>query len=135
MLSGTSILIIEDNAFLALDLAMAVEACNGRVVGPFATGTEAWSALEGQPVSAAVLDCGLVDCDITPIAVHLAAQGVPVVVHSCAGLPPALAQAYPQWPVMLKPLQPHVIIDFLVAEIAKARLTVRHYAPDIRTCA
>lgn len=41
MLTGKSVLIVEDSAYLALDLSAAVERLHGRVLGPVGTATDA----------------------------------------------------------------------------------------------
>lgn len=117
MLSQKSILIVEDNCFLALDLAMAVEDLGGSVIGPVASVDEALSLLESHRISGAVLDCQLVDRDVTPVVMSLIEQGVPLVIHTGTALPPAVAEAHPNLPVLAKPLKPAIVVELLVGRI------------------
>lgn len=117
MLDNKAILIVEDNCFVALDLAFAVEDVGGSVVGPVASVAEAMALLETHQIAGAVLDCQLVDRDVTPVVMCLVEQGVPLVVHTGTGLPPAVAEVHPHLPVLLKPLKPAIVIEVLVGEI------------------
>jgi len=115
MFRQRSILIVEDEPLIALDLATQVVARAGRVVGPLPTVAEALTVLEGEDVAAAILDANLVDRDITPVALLLARQGVPFVLHSAIGIPSALKQKLPSLTVVQKPAHPSIVIARLLA--------------------
>lgn len=120
MLTNKIILIVEDNVYLALDLAMAIEDANGRVAGPVASVADALALLASTKISAAVLDCELIDPDVTPIAMQLIEEGVPFVIHKGGDLPPALAAMTPcDVPVLSKPLKPSVVVQLLHEHIEK----------------
>ncbi len=70
MLNQRFVLILEDNAFVALDLSMAVEDSDGIVIGPAGSVAEALALIDAQEISAAVLDCQLSDRDVTPVALR-----------------------------------------------------------------
>jgi AmiR/NasT family two-component response regulator len=114
MLDQKSILIVEDNVFLAIDLAMAVEDLGGSVIGPVGRVDEAMLLLDRHPISGAVLDSQLEDRDITPIVMCLVEQGVPLVIHTGTGLPPGLARSHPDLPVLVKPLKPAIVLEILM---------------------
>jgi DNA-binding NtrC family response regulator len=111
------ILIVEDECYLALDLANAVEDWEGRVVGPVATVAEALELLEGQHVAAAILDSQLADGDVTPLARELSARGVPFVIHTGTRLPPELASSLPNVPVVMKPVRSSIVLACLLNEM------------------
>jgi DNA-binding NtrC family response regulator len=117
LLNQKSILIVEDNCFLALDLAMAVEDAGGRVVGPVASVADALSLLETHQLGGAVLDCQLTDRDVTPVVMELIDRGVPLVIHTGTGLPPALSEAHPNLPVLMKPLKPAIVVELLASRM------------------
>jgi DNA-binding response OmpR family regulator len=75
-------LIVEDEPFIALDLAMAVEEARGKVIGPAGSVREALMLIEQHLVQAAILDVNLSDRDVTPIAELLIGGGVPVIFYS-----------------------------------------------------
>ncbi len=121
MLSQKSVLIVEDNCFVALDLAFAIEEMNGIVVGPAATVDDALSLLGSHQIAGAVLDCHLIDRDAAPVIKTLVDRGVPLVVYTGTGLPVGLAAAYRDVPVLTKPLRPEAVVNFLVDQIANGR--------------
>jgi len=124
MLDQKSILIVEDNAFLAVDLAMAVEDLGGCVVGPVARVDEAMSLLDVHQLAGAVLDSQLEDRDITPVVTSLLKQGVPLVIHTGTGLPAALALSHPDLPVLIKPLKPAIVLELLMARMRDFALEI-----------
>ena len=71
MLDRRRILIAEDEAFIAFELATAVENAGGQVVGPVASVSEGLRLLDREDVDAAILDVRLIDRDVTPIATLL----------------------------------------------------------------
>lgn len=103
MLGGARILVVEDEALTALDIADEIQAAGGRVVGPFASVALTLAALERAEVAAAILDANLIDRDVTPVAIVLIARHVPVAIHSGTGLPEELRRLFPDLPVILEP--------------------------------
>jgi ActR/RegA family two-component response regulator len=120
MFSGISVLIVEDEAILALDLACAVEDLDGKVIGPVATVADAFSLLATEPVAAAVLDANLLDGDVTSLALALIHRAVPFVVHTGTGLPDELAAVHPHLPVVTKPASANIVLANLFDQIDKA---------------
>jgi DNA-binding NtrC family response regulator len=101
-LNSAAVLIVEDEPFVALDLALSVEEAGGSVVGPAGTLKEALSLVSGE-ISGAILDVHLLDGDVSPVLHVLMARGVPVVVQTGGGLPARLKEAYPDLLVLRKP--------------------------------
>ena len=110
MLNRSAILIAEDQPFIALDLALAVEDADGEVVGPAASIKEALAFLESRPVVAAILDVNLVDGDISPVVEYLMEHGVPLILQTGVGLPEDLAARFPNLVVRIKPTRAAVIV-------------------------
>jgi len=121
MLTGKSILIAEDNVYLALDLSLAVEEINGRVIGPVGSVAEALGLLEDQPVAAAILDSRLANRDVTPVAKALAARDVPYIIHTSSGLPAGVARLHPDAPLLVQPLHAEAIVAGLLGEMQRSR--------------
>ena len=117
MLTDRLVMIVEDNCYIAMNLAMAVEDLDGTVAGPVGSVEEAFNLLKDLPISAAVLDSQLSDRDVTPIALHLLGAAVPFVIHSGTGIPAELATTHPDIPVLMKPLHPEAVLAALVIEI------------------
>lgn len=112
MLTGLSILVVEDEPIIAMLIAADVEALGGIVLGPFDSVAEALATLADNKISGAIMDANLLDRDITPIALQLLDRGVPFVIYSGTGLPRALAARDPDVPLEMKPGQP---LDRLMA--------------------
>ena len=125
MLNRSAILIAEDQPFIALDLALAVEDADGEVVGPAASITEALALLESRPVVAAILDENLVDGDILPVVEYLMEHGVPLILQTGVGLPPDLAARFPNLVVRIKPTRAAVLV-------AQLEGMIFHVDPAIR---
>jgi len=115
MFHQRSILIVEDEPLIALDLAAQVVARAGRVIGPLPTVAEALTVLESEEIAAAILDANLADRDVTPVALLLARKGVPFVLHSAIGIPNVLKEQLPLLTLVPKPADPSIVIARLLA--------------------
>jgi DNA-binding NtrC family response regulator len=121
MFAEKPILIVEDEAFVALDLSMAVEEFHGQVIGPVATVTEALALLKTETIAAAILDANLADRDVTPVALRLAERGVPFVIHTGSGIPAELAAIHPNLTMIVKPVPSAIVIVCLLNEMRDPR--------------
>ncbi|MET0307060.1 MAG: response regulator [Sphingomonas sp.] len=113
MLGGHTILVVEDEPIVALNLAFAIEDMGWRVAGPVATVAEAFELVPLIHASGAVLDARLADRDVTPLAIDLVERGIPFIIHSGTGLPDALAKTHPHLPVIMKPASSQSVLDEL----------------------
>jgi ActR/RegA family two-component response regulator len=116
MLSDKPILIVQDNIYLALDLAAAVEQLAGRVVGPAASVNEALALLDSEPVAAALIDAELQD-GIAPIARALVERGLPYVIQASAALGPEIMMIAATSRVLRKPIDPYDAVCTLAHQI------------------
>jgi DNA-binding response OmpR family regulator len=82
-----SVLIVEDEFLIAMDLQLMLEDCGWRVIGPVATVRHALALLESERPSVALLDVNLGPELATPVAVALQACGVPFAVASAYARP------------------------------------------------
>jgi hypothetical protein len=121
MFNEECILIVEDEAIIAYDLADTITELGGCPLGPYASVVEALVGIELHQVHGAILDATLLDRDITPVAARLAAVGIAMVVHSGTGLPKELAALHPSIPLILKPANPIQVAARLVEEMRKMR--------------
>ena len=103
MLNRVLVLVAEDQPFIALDLALAVEDAGGKVVGPAASCEEALAVLETGSVDAAIVDVNLVDGECSALVEALVGLDVPLIVHTTVSLPPALATRFSGLVVQIKP--------------------------------
>jgi DNA-binding NarL/FixJ family response regulator len=103
LLNHVSVLVAEDQPFIALDLALAVGDAGGEVVGPAASSEEALALLATGTVAAAILDVNLVDGDCSALVEALVGLDVPFIVHTAVDIPPALATRFSSLVVQIKP--------------------------------
>ncbi len=104
-LSGRRILVVEDEALVAMLVEDALLEAGAQVIGPVATVAQALALLERETPDAAVLDLNLAGENSTPVADALVKRGLPFVVatgYGAEGLPPNHARV----PVLAKPYDP-----------------------------
>ena len=112
-LAGRRVLVVEDEYFLADDIARVLARLGAEVVGPIATRDGALARLgEGEPLDAAVLDINLRGETCYPIADALRARGVPFVFATGydRAVVPAAYHGVPRWE---KPFDPDLLVRAL----------------------
>jgi len=82
-----TVLVVEDEPFIAMDLQLMLEGHGWRVMGPVASVREALRLLENELPSVALLDVNLGTELVTPVAEALKARGVPFAVASAYDRP------------------------------------------------
>ena len=100
------VLVVEDEYYLAQDLARALQKLGAQVVGPVPTLEAALALIGAEPVDAAVLDINLRGEEVYPVADALAERGIPFVFatgYDRSSIP-ATYQDVPRWE---KPFDPH----------------------------
>ena len=117
-LQGRRVLVVEDDALLALVYDEFLQDAGADVVGPAATVAEGGKLAEANGISVALLDVRLGDAEVWPVARILAGKGVPFVFctgHFSSGSIPA------EWsgrPVLTKPVRPTQVVAALVKAMA-----------------
>lgn len=117
MICIPNILIVEDEAIIALGLELAAIDSGARVSGPFATTAAALAAIADDPPQGAILDANLWDGPITPVVRWLISERIPVVLHSAQGMPADLAAEFSDLPSVPKPAAPLLVVSRLLAMI------------------
>ncbi|MFQ0815544.1 response regulator receiver protein [Brucella anthropi] len=112
------VLVVEDEIFVALDVAATVEDANGNVLGPVGTVRQAIDIINRNEVDAAILDVNLADGDVEAVLDRLKSRDIFVVIHTGGGLPARLAARYPEVPVFQKPIPPSVLTRALASALS-----------------
>jgi len=103
-LTNRHVLIVEDEYFIADDMAQALDAAGATVIGPFGKLGEVIAALDAKSVDCAILDINLRGEESYPVAHALRRRGVPFVFAS--GYDPAAIEAgFADVPLFQKPLE------------------------------
>ena len=111
-LAGRRVLVVEDEYFLADDMAQALRKLGAEIVGPVPTLDKALALLAAEPIDAAVLDINLKGQTVYPVADALIERGVPFVFatgYSQAEVPPTYRDV-PRWE---KPFNPQDLAKVL----------------------
>ncbi|MEQ1695922.1 MAG: response regulator [Hyphomicrobiaceae bacterium] len=117
MLSGHRILIVEDNALLAMSFEDIISRSGAEVVGPAGTLAEAEMLAMGETLSGAMLDIKLHYEEVWPVARILAGRGIPFVFCSGHFEPHSLPPEWAQRPILVKPARPRHIIEKLLQAV------------------
>ncbi|ANK75917.1 hypothetical protein FA04_25050 (plasmid) [Ensifer adhaerens] len=126
-LKGKRILVVEDEALIAFEIAAILEEEDAEVAGPAATPGDALRLIDEMTLDAALLDANLRGQPVDAIAAALADKKVPFVFVSGYGreaLPPGFADTA----LLAKPFNPRQLLEaaaLLVAE-PKSILRFRH---------
>jgi len=108
-----TVLVVEDEFIIALDLSETVRDLGFRVEGPFADKENAFIAIDQHMPDCAILDVKTADGEVYPLADALADAGVPLIFHSGHIPPDELAERYPQAQACAKPCPPDRLISMI----------------------
>ena len=114
MLSSRTILVVDNNSYLAIDLCDAIEHCEGVAAGPVSTVSETRSVVDNFEIAGAVVDYDLAEA--SAVVAELADRDIPVVGHSNLGPAPANGKGN----VLVRPILPRDLLDLLLFEMGKA---------------
>jgi DNA-binding response OmpR family regulator len=119
-LRGQHVLIVEDEYFLAQDLAGYLEDLGVKVLGPAASVAQALRLVESGEVQGAVLDVNLRGERVYPVADALRRKHVPFIFASGYGseMEPG---AYAEVPRCIKPVDYVVLAKTLLDQMDRAR--------------
>lgn len=118
-----TVLIVEDELFVAVDVHMTFEDEGWVVAGSFPRREDALRFLNNRTVDFAILDVVVMDGDIFPVADRLLELGIPFVFHSGRADAGKLAVLYPGTPLLAKPCLPRDLIGHAEALTLPSRLS------------
>jgi PAS domain S-box-containing protein len=114
--SRKRLLVVEDEALIAMELSAGLASLGWEIMGPAATIAEAKRIMEAQLPDAAVLDVNLGGDQVYPLAEWLCERGVPFVF--CTGYERLEDnERYRDWPMVRKPVN----IPLLDRELSRVR--------------
>ena len=122
--SGNRIMVVEDEALVAMALRESLDELGFSVIGPFNRISEAMIALRNHNIDAAVLDVNLGGELIYPLADVLTADRVPFVFITGYGAE-EIERRYAHVPVLQKPIEPGALeaVFALQRAVPKVELT------------
>jgi DNA-binding response OmpR family regulator len=101
MLDDANVMVVEDEAMIALDLATLLQEAGASVAGPYAEVRRARAAVTPD-LHAAILDVDLADGPVIPLADELRARRIPFLFHTGTPDADALRSRYADVPVLRK---------------------------------
>lgn len=112
-LAGLVILLVEDEALLALDLRDTLEEAGATVVGPIVSVPEAVRAAQEASFDAAILDVDLQGDEVFPAAQIIAGRDIPFLFHTAHGEASHLRSVFADVPTCSKPSDPMKLLGIL----------------------
>lgn len=112
-LSRPTVLVVEDEFIIALDLSETVRDLGYALEGPYADTENAFVAIDRAMPDCAILDIRTADGEVYPLADTLTEAGVPIIFHSGHVRPEHIASRYPQAIACTKPCPPDHLVKVL----------------------
>ena len=113
-----TVLVVEDEVIIALDLSETVRDLGFRVEGPYANNSHAIIAIDQEMPDFAILDVRTADGEVFPLADALTAAGVPIIFHSGHITECEIAERYPDAQTASKPCPPGKLVK-MITEASK----------------
>ena len=114
---GLRVLIVEDEALIALHLEDMLEDMGCSTAAAFSSLPEAIAAIESLEADVAVLDVNVAGKEIFPLAEMLAERKVPIVFSTGYGAG-MLPERWRSYPIVAKPFDPGALRKGLIAAMA-----------------
>ncbi|WAT17773.1 response regulator [Aurantiacibacter sp. MUD11] len=108
-----TVLVVEDEFIIALDLSETVRDMGFRVEGPYANKDHAFIAIDQEMPDFAILDVMTADGEVFPLADALTDAGVPIIFHSGHATPRELQERYPDALACSKPCPPSKLMEMI----------------------
>ena len=108
-----TVLVVEDEFIIALDLSETVRDLGYRVEGPYANKDHAFIAIDQEMPDVAILDVMTAGGEVFPLADALTEAGVPIIFHSGHFTEREIAERYPQAQAAEKPCPPGKLIAMI----------------------
>jgi PAS domain S-box-containing protein len=125
------VLLVEDEALVAMMIQESLVECGFQVVGPISTAAEALAKATDDHFDAAVLDINLGDGMVYPVAGILATRGVPFVFVTGYDLE-SVDQRFSEIPILQKPIDRDMLKRLFFSTAKRDRSEV---APEKSDCA
>jgi PAS domain S-box-containing protein len=107
-ISGNRVLVVEDEALVAMVVTESLTMLGCSVVGPFSRCSEAIASIEADEVDAAILDVNLDGEMVYPLADLLTERGVPFIFVTGYGAE-SIDRRFTHIPVIQKPVERHIL--------------------------
>jgi PAS domain S-box-containing protein len=126
VVNGNRIMVVEDEALVALVESDALTELGYEVAGPFSRPPEALAAVQDGGLAAAILDINLGGTLVYPVAEELAARGIPFIFVTGYGTE-SIDRRFSNVPVLQKPIDREALQRIFVSHVgASAAASIAH---------
>jgi DNA-binding NtrC family response regulator len=119
MSAGARVLLVEDEALIALDVQDMLAQAAYAVAGPAPSVAAALAIIEKEQIDAALLDVSLTDGVAWPVADALAARGAPFALLTGFGALVEAPERHAAVPVVQKPVNPEKLVEAIRSLLTK----------------
>ena len=128
-ISGNRVMIVEDEALVAMVVTESLTTLGCSVVGPFSRCSDAIASIEADEIDAAILDVNLDGEMVYPLADLLTQRGVPFIFVTGYGAE-SIDERFTHVPVIQKPVERHVLQRIFVVSADQKPKPVRERLHD-----
>jgi DNA-binding response OmpR family regulator len=118
-LSGVTVLLVEDDLFLAMAVEDTLVGMGAVVVGVCHTLDDAMARADADDFAVAVLDFSLGSHSVTPLARRLARENVPFILHTGMSRSEPSLSEWRNFPIVEKPASPHTLVAAIKGVLAR----------------
>jgi len=118
ILSGRRILIVEDEALVAMMIEDFLTDLGCQIIGPVSNAEDALGLIRETALDGATLDINLGSEEVLPVAEALEAQGVPFMIISGYDRENVRSR-YNKWPIIQKPFTSNSLAEGLVRLVGR----------------
>lgn len=113
-IAGHRVMIVEDEALVAMVVADAVTELGFSVIGPFSRPADAIAAMKDREIDAAILDVNLGGEMVYPVAEKLVERGVPIVFVTGYGIE-SIDRRFTRFPILQKPIERDILQSIFIS--------------------
>jgi PAS domain S-box-containing protein len=117
--NGNRVMVVEDEALVAMVVSDAMVELGYQVVGPFSRPPDAIAAVKNNDIAAAILDINLAGTLVYPVAEELTSRGIPFVFVTGYGVE-SIDKRFADIPVLQKPIERETLQRIFVNGAAAA---------------
>jgi PAS domain S-box-containing protein len=117
VVNGSRIMVVEDEALVAMVESDALTELGYEVAGPFSRPAEALAAVKAGGLAAAILDINLGGTPVYPVAEELSARGIPFIFVTGYGTE-SIDRRFANVPVLQKPIDREALQRIFVSGVA-----------------
>lgn len=127
-LAGVSLLLVEDDFLLLLELEAVLRDAGAEPVYSCRTVAQALTFLDGAAITAAILDVRVGRDSVAPVAIKLAQRGTPFLFYTGQTAEDRITAQWPDCPVLSKPASRGAIVKTLAGLLNPRPAVPRHAA-------